>query len=72
MSCLKEKIQHLANTYAPGFIDIRHHLHANPELSYQEVETSKYIQERLTEYGIPFQVMAIHRRSRIDQRKEPR
>ncbi|MDF2189418.1 M20 family metallopeptidase [Paraflavitalea sp. CAU 1676] len=58
MSSLKEKIQHLANTYAPGFIDIRHHLHAHPELSYQEVETSKYIQERLTEYGIPFQVMA--------------
>lgn len=58
MSSLKKKIQSLSNTYAPGFIEIRHHLHAHPELSYQEVETSKYIQDRLTEYGIPFQVMA--------------
>lgn len=55
---LKEKIQSLASTYAPGFIDIRHHLHAHPELSYQEVETSKFIQQKLQEFGIPYQVMA--------------
>ncbi len=58
MSSLKEKIQSLANSYAPAFIDIRHHLHAHPELSYQEVETSQYIQQRLQEFGIPHQVMA--------------
>lgn len=58
MSSLKEKIQDLAKAYAPGFIDIRHHLHAHPELSYQEVATSQFIQQRLQEYGIPYQVMA--------------
>ncbi|NII27142.1 amidohydrolase [Pseudoflavitalea sp. X16] len=55
---LKEKIQSLASTYAPVFIDIRHHLHAHPELSYQEVETSQFIQQKLQEFGIPHQVMA--------------
>src|SRR4029078_13709858 len=53
-----EKIKTLANQYAPEFIEVRHHLHAHPELSYQEFETSKFIQARLTEMKIPFQVMA--------------
>lgn len=55
---LKEKIQQLAKKYAPDFISIRHHLHAHPELSYQEYETSKFVQRQLTETGIPFSVMA--------------
>lgn len=58
MSNLKEKIQGLSSTYASYFIDIRHHLHANPELSYQEFLTSQYIQDRLKEFGIDFKVMA--------------
>jgi len=58
MKNLKEKIRNLAASYAPGFIDIRHHLHAHPELSYQEFKTSEYIQQRLKEYRIPFTVMA--------------
>ena len=55
---LKEKIQQLAKKYAPDFISIRHHLHAHPELSYQEFQTSKFVQQKLKEIGIPFQVMA--------------
>jgi metal-dependent amidase/aminoacylase/carboxypeptidase family protein len=39
---------------------VRHHLLAHPELSYQEFETSKYIQSKLKEFGIPFEVMATH------------
>lgn len=58
MSTLKQKVQGLANTYAPAFIEIRHHLHAHPELSYQEVETSGFIQQKLQEFGIPYQIMA--------------
>jgi amidohydrolase len=58
MSSLKEKIQSLANSYASSFIDVRHHLHAHPELSYQEFETSTFIQQKLSEFGIPHQVMA--------------
>ena len=55
---LKEKIKTLAKQYAPEFIAIRHHLHANPELSYEEYETSKFIQQKLKEYGIPFEIKA--------------
>ena len=55
---LKEKIKKLAADYAPDFIRIRHDLHANPELSYKEFQTSKYIQQRLDSFGISYQVMA--------------
>ena len=33
-------------------------MHANPELSYQEFETSKYVQAQLKAIGIPFTVIA--------------
>jgi amidohydrolase len=33
----------------------REHLHAHPELSYQEFETMNFVCERLREIGIPFQ-----------------
>jgi amidohydrolase len=51
-------IKALAKKYAPEFIEVRHHLHAHPELSYQEFETSKYVQRRLAELDIPFEVKA--------------
>jgi metal-dependent amidase/aminoacylase/carboxypeptidase family protein len=37
-----EKIRHLAGKYAAEFIEVRHQLHANPELSYEEYETSRF------------------------------
>lgn len=55
---MHDKIKSLARKYAPEYIQVRHHLHAHPELSYQEFETSKYIQGKLTELGIPFEVKA--------------
>jgi hippurate hydrolase len=55
---LKEKIKTLANRYHKSFVDIRHHLHAHPELSYKEFETSKFVQQKLSEFGIPFNVIA--------------
>jgi amidohydrolase len=55
---LKEKIKQLANQYAPDFIEVRHYLHAHPELSYHEFETSKFVQGKLREFGIPFDVRA--------------
>src|SRR6266700_5203952 len=58
MSNLQEKIAGLAKTYAPDFIEIRHHLHAHPELSYQEFETSAFIQQTLKKFNIPYVVMA--------------
>lgn len=35
-------------------VAIRRHLHQHPELSFNEFETSKFIQQKLTEWGIPF------------------
>lgn len=55
---MKERIQQLAKKYAPEFIEVRHQLHSNPELSYQEFETSAFVQKKLTEFGIPFEVKA--------------
>ncbi len=55
---LKEHIKKLSQKYADEFIQIRHHLHAHPELSYHEFETSKLVQEKLADWGIGFEVMA--------------
>ncbi len=55
---LKENIQSLAKKYKDEFIAVRRHLHANPELSYKEFETSKFVQGKLQEFGISFTIMA--------------
>lgn len=55
---LKEKIKQLALKYESSFIEIRRHLHAHPELSFQEFETSTYIQEKLQSWSIPFSILA--------------
>ncbi len=53
-----QRIRDMASQLAPEFIAIRQHLHAHPELSYQEFETSKFIQEKLAGWNIPYEVMA--------------
>ncbi|MBM3415517.1 MAG: amidohydrolase [Bacteroidetes bacterium] len=55
---MQEQIKALAKKYAPEFIEVRHHLHAHPELSYQEFETSKFIQNKLASFGIPYEINA--------------
>ncbi len=55
---LLQKIKESASKYREEFTAVRHHLHAHPELSYQEFETSRFVQSKLTEFGIPFSVMA--------------
>lgn len=55
---LKNKIQTLAGQYQQEFIDVRHHLHAHPELSYKEFETSEYVKQKLKDFDIPFEVKA--------------
>jgi len=52
------RIQSLADEYGSQYIDIRRHLHAHPELSYQEFETSKLVREHLNTLGIPNTVIA--------------
>lgn len=51
-------VQALAKEHAASIIEWRRHLHAHPELSYQEYNTSAFVQEKLTEFGIPFEVKA--------------
>lgn len=53
-----EKIRALAKKYFPEFVDIRRHLHAHPELSYQEFQTSAFVQQKLQEWNIPFEIKA--------------
>jgi amidohydrolase len=48
-------IQNLAREAAPRVRSWRHHIHAHPELSFQEFETSAFVSERLTEMGVPHQ-----------------
>ncbi|MEO6548878.1 MAG: M20 family metallopeptidase [Ferruginibacter sp.] len=55
---LEQRIKKLAAEYANEFISIRRHLHANPELSYQEFETSKFVQQNLSALDIPFEIKA--------------
>ncbi|MEI9943488.1 MAG: M20 family metallopeptidase, partial [Chitinophagaceae bacterium] len=55
---MTEKIKALAKQYAAEFIEVRHHLHAHPELSYKEFETSKFVQQKLADLNIPFEIKA--------------
>jgi hippurate hydrolase len=55
---LKEKIHQLAKKYAPETIEIRRHIHAHPELSYKEFQTSAFVQEKLKGLDIPFEIKA--------------
>src|SRR6185295_15816394 len=55
---LKEKIRHLAKQYVPETIDIRRHLHAHPKLNFKEFEISAFVQEKLKNLGIPFEIRA--------------
>jgi amidohydrolase len=45
-------IREKAEKYFPEIQAIRHHIHANPELSFLEVQTSDFISEKLTGWGI--------------------
>ena len=55
---LSSAIKTLAKQYHAEFVQVRNHLHAHPELSYQEFETCKFIQAKLQELEIPYTVIA--------------
>ncbi len=54
---LKETIARLAKEYKAEITAIRRHLHAYPELSYQEYETSAFVAGELSKLGVAFQKM---------------
>ena len=54
VSLMKKEIKELTQKYLSRIIQIRRHLHQNPELSFEEHKTSAYIREQLTKLDIPF------------------
>lgn len=48
------KIQELSSLYLQEITNIRRHLHANPELSFKEFNTSALVQQTLQSFGIRF------------------
>lgn len=51
-SALINSIKQLAKKNSNHIIETRQHLHANPELSFEEFETSKYVKAALLKIGI--------------------
>ncbi len=49
---LIDKIQKAAEVLFPKVLDLRKHIHANPELSFQEHKTAEYIANVLSETGL--------------------
>jgi amidohydrolase len=55
---IKDKIKELSNNIFDQVVGYRQHLHANPELSFKEFETSTFVKAQLTALGNPFTEMA--------------
>ena len=51
MSLIK-KVKELVALHKEDNLKVRRHIHANPELSFQEYETSKYVRAQLESFGI--------------------
>lgn len=49
---LKQRIQHLATEQHERIVGLRRHIHAHPELSFQEAETASLVAEKLELLGI--------------------
>lgn len=49
---LLERIKSLSEQYSGEVIEARRHLHENPELSYQEYNTAKFVTGKLQSFGI--------------------
>ena len=52
---MQEKIKSLSEKYVARVIELRRQIHANPELSWQETETSKLVAHELMRCGIEVQ-----------------
>lgn len=52
MSDLIQKIKALSAEYFEDILSIRRHIHANPELSFEEYNTASFIEKKLDEFGI--------------------
>lgn len=55
---LLQTIKRRAKEIQADLVEIRHHLHAHPELSFKEYETSKFVKAELDRLGISYSPMA--------------
>ncbi|MCE2733966.1 MAG: M20 family metallopeptidase [Cyclobacteriaceae bacterium] len=58
MNDLVHQVKTIARQITPEVIHWRRHLHANPELSYQEYETAKYVKNALESFGLSVHTLA--------------
>lgn len=55
---LLEAVQAAAKKILPRVVNIRRHLHANPELSFKEFKTAEFVTDELEAMGIPCERMS--------------
>jgi amidohydrolase len=55
---LVETIKSIASRIHGDVVEVRRHLHANPELSFKEYETSAFVKKQLDELGVPWKAVA--------------
>jgi amidohydrolase len=58
MSLLLQKIKSLSGSYSTQTVSVRRHIHAHPELSYQEFQTVKFVADQLSSFGIASESIA--------------
>ena len=58
MKIKAEALQKMAANLQPKLLELRHQIHSNPELSFEEFETSALIKSALDQLGIPWKPMA--------------
>ncbi|KIA95498.1 N-acyl-L-amino acid amidohydrolase [Pedobacter kyungheensis] len=51
---IKNKVQELAANIFNDVVGYRQHIHANPELSFKEFETSLFVKDKLKKWGIEY------------------
>lgn len=58
MDAIQSKIRLLANRFFDETLEIRRYIHQNPELSFREFNTSRYVAQKLAEWGLKSRVVA--------------
>lgn len=49
---IKDQIKQFSDEIFPALVEIRRHIHQNPELSFQEFETTQYLRSHLQKNGV--------------------